>query len=88
MVTEAKRIQAKPVYTGTCDNMTFEEAWEAITTGKPFTAVTRTETDGYVTIVPVYGIKAVNGVIRLETDVMALYWTADGISSVKPSSPK
>ena len=76
------------VYTGTCDTMTFEEAWEAITTGKPFTAVLREEKDGHVTIEHVLDIETTNGVIRLATSGMTLYWTADGISSVRPSSPK
>lgn len=73
------------VYTGTCDTMTFEEAWKAITTGKPFTAVTRQEKDGYVVITPAISIEAADGVILLSTDKMPLYWTADGISSVEPS---
>lgn len=75
------------VYTGTCDTMTFEEAWKAITTGKPFTAVLRQEIDGHVAMAPVYNIEASDGVIMLMTAEIALYWTADGISSVVPSSP-
>lgn len=79
---------AAKVYTGTCDTMTFEEAWKAITTGKPFTAVLRQENAGQVAITPVLSIEAYNGVILLVTDLTPLYWSADGISSVRPSSLK
>lgn len=76
------------VYTGTCDTMTFEEAWEAITTGRPFTAVLRQEIDGNVVIAPAFSIEAANRVIRLMTSNVSLYWTTDGISSIRPSSDK
>lgn len=79
-------MDAQKVFTGTCDTMTLEEAWEAITTGKPFAAVLRSEDTGRVDIYPVLAIKAANGVIQLDSVSMTLYWTADGISSVRPSS--
>lgn len=80
-------MATQTVYTGTCDTMTFEEAWEAITTGKPFIAVLRGGNAGLVEMYPVLAIWAADGVIQLDTGSMTLYWTADEISSVKPSSP-
>lgn len=74
------------VYTGTCDTMTFEEAWEAIANGRLFTAVLRREKNGNVGILPVFVIEATNRVIQLTSDRITLYWTTDGISSVAPSS--
>ena len=79
---------AAKVYTGTCDTMTFEEAWEAITTGKPFNAIFRTERAGGIELMPTYGVSASNGVIRISSDITTMYWTADGISSIGPSSGK
>ena len=79
-------MSVSEVYTGTCGTMTFEEAWKAITTGKPFTAVLRQEIDGHVAMAPVFSIEASDDTILLATAGVTLYWTADGISSVEPSS--
>ena len=88
MVTEAKRIEAKPVYTGTCDTMTFEEAWEAITTGKPFNAIFRIEEENGIELILAHNAYASNGVITISGGNNIMYWTSDGISSVEPSSGK
>ena len=77
---------APTVYTGTCDTMTFEEAWEAITTGKPFNVIFRTEEEGDIVLMPIHGVSASNGVIIISSGTIIMYWTADGISSVEPSS--
>lgn len=79
---------AATVYTGTCDTMTFEEAWKAITTGKPFNAIFRTEKEGGIALIPTYNVFASNGVISISSDITTMYWTVDGISSIKPSSGK
>ena len=74
------------VYTGTCDTMTFEEAWEAITTGKPFNVIFREEDEEGIMLTPAHGVSAINGVIAISSGSIVIYWTSDGISSVKPSS--
>lgn len=77
------------VYTGTCDTMTFEEAWKAITTGKPINFVGYTNENSVRELLPLSDkVVAVNNCIGIKLGDITLYWTPDGISSVRPSSAK
>lgn len=76
-----------------CLNMTFEEAYEIMSNGEPLQAVLMLAGEGAMNI---YAIVAFLGVamgtpcivIVQEASNVALFWTADGISTEQPSGDK
>lgn len=81
-----------PAVTYECINMTFEEAYETMAKGEPLNVVGMLtgggamNTQGSVVLsgATVFGVPCL-GVIFEET---VLYWTADGLSTSRPSSGK
>lgn len=92
-VVQTFKSPAPPVITYSCINMTFEEAYDALTNGEPMTAhLMLGGTDG-VDVVNTTGIVSFAGtrtnnvpciMIREEFASLILYWTADGLSTTKP----
>ena len=77
-------VTSSPVV-GTCDTMTFEEACDALETGKPINFIVRYSKDGNYDITIAISATEIDGVIAIGgIDMHTLYWTADGISDTKP----
>lgn len=76
-----------------CINMTFEEAYETMASGEPLVVYLMLAGDYIINIqASVYfvGIAAfgVPCIVVGTTDIITLFWTADGISIEEPSMPK
>lgn len=88
---------AAPEYTYECLNMTFEEAYEIMANGKPlsvfgmFTLEGAANIYGYTEFAgTAFGVPCIIFLFYIhgyETS-LALYWTADGLSTEEPSSGK
>ena len=76
-------VASNPIV-GTCDTMTFEEAAEAIETGKPINFIIRFNKSGNYGIIFPVTVSKVNSYIEITTMANALYWTADGFYDTKP----
>lgn len=88
---------AAPAVTYECLNMTFEEAYETMANGEPLMAVGMLTTEGAMNI---QGMTAFLGtamvgvpciVLRFmigSSEIAILYWTADGLSTSRPSGGK
>lgn len=89
-------VGAAPAVTYECINMTFEEAYETMLNGEPLMAVGMLTTEGALNI---QGVTAFLGtamgvpciVLRFmigSGEIALLYWTADGLSTSRPSGGK
>lgn len=90
---------AAPAYTYECINMTFEEAYETMLNGEPLTAIGMMSTEGASCM---YGEPTFAGTIMagvpcilivfksflMDVYALSLYWTADGLSTERPSDEK
>lgn len=85
-----------PAYTYECINMTFEEAYETMANGEPLMVVGMLTSEGAINI---QGVTVFSGammgvpciVLSFMTgssEIAALYWTADGLSTSRPSGGK
>ena len=83
---------AGPEYAYECINMTFEEAYETMANGEPLMAVGMLTGEGCMNV---QGVVLFLGtalgtpciVVLFEFGSIALYWTADGLSTSEPSNP-
>lgn len=83
---------AGPEYTYECINMTFEEAYETMANGEPLMVVGMLTGEGCMNV---QGVVLFLGttlgtpciVMLFEFGSIALYWTADGLSTSEPSNP-
>ena len=85
-----------PAVTYECLNMTFEEAYETMANGEPLMAVGMLTGDGAMNIqgatmfletvmrVPCITLRFMIG----SSEIATLYWTADGLSTSRPSGGK
>lgn len=88
----------RPTYTYECLNMTFEEAYETMANGEPLMAVGMLTTEDATNIqgvtdflgtmmgVPCIALSFVVG--SGSRAIATLYWTADGLSTSRPSGGK
>ena len=83
-----------PAYTYECINMTFEEAYEIMANGEPLN-ITAMVTDEFPTSpiafpmfagVAEFNVPCIIILISAMSDMIELYWTADGLSTEIPSS--
>lgn len=77
--------------TYTCTNMTYEEVYEIMASGKPLTAIAMLSCgDGVQCLLcaPIYSIKEfdIPCIIIPTLGAVTLFWTADGFSTIPPSS--
>ena len=89
-------VDGGPAVTYECINMTFEEAYETMANGEPLIVVGMLTTEGALNI---QGVTAFLGtttgvpciVLRFmmgSSEIATLYWTADGLSTSRPSGGK
>jgi hypothetical protein len=83
---------SEPLYTFECINMTFEEAYQTMASGEPLVCFGMFTGDGAMNM---YGAAAFTGsayfgvpciVLAFELFDLALFWTADGLSTEMPSN--
>ena len=85
---------ANPVYTYECINMTFEEAYETMAKGEPLNVVGMLSADGAANMqgsvifsgATIFGVPCL--VVLFGNPAPELFWTADGLSTSRPSSGK
>lgn len=81
-------VGAAPVTTYSCKNMTFEEAYEALTTGTPidikFLDYKNSSIMQDVVLISVPANNSVIGISCVEIG-LSLYWTSSGISTTAPT---
>jgi hypothetical protein len=93
LINSAPRAALAPAITYECLNMTFEEAYETMRNGEPLQAILMLAGEGAMNI---YAFVAFLGVtmgtpcivIAQNEFEIALYWTANGISTEAPMLPK
>ena len=77
--------------TYSCKNMTFEEAYEALTTGVPINVKLfdyySSEGIGLIDLIPLVAISGNVQIIALQNQApkLTLYWTSSGISTTAPT---
>lgn len=82
---------AAPATTYSCKNMTFEEAYEALTTGTPINVKLfdyySGEGIGLIDLIPLVAIGGNVQFIALQNQApeLTLYWTSSGISTTNPA---
>lgn len=88
---------AAPAVTYECINMTFEEAYETMANGEPLNVVGMLAGEGAMnmqglvvfTETAAFGVPCIWVVFQFNSaDGIDLYWTADGLSTSRPSSEK
>lgn len=83
---------AAPAVTYGCINMTFEEAYETMANGEPLNVVGMLTGEGAINMqgsvvftgTAVFGVPCIGVTFATETPI--LYWTADGLSTSRPST--
>lgn len=89
-------VGAAPAVTYECLNMTFEEAYETMANGESLMAVGMLTGDGAMNIQgttvflgTAMGVPCIMLVFMISSDTtVTLYWTADGLSTSRPSGGK
>ena len=76
--------------TYSCKNMTFEEAYEALTTGTPIDIKVfdyKNSSIGLIDLIPLVAIRGNVQFIALQNQApeLTLYWTSSGISTTAPT---
>lgn len=81
-----------PTYTYECLNMTFEEAYETMANGEPLMVVGMLTAEGAVNIQgttlflgTMMGVPCIMLQFMMGSSAIPLYWTADGLSTSRPS---
>lgn len=92
-VSTLEARDSNPVYTATCENMTFEEAVAILSAQQPLSVMIDTTVMGMYACGPaisaVYLVQAgITCIMIAATYIGSLYWTADGISTEEPREPK
>ena len=87
-----------PAVTYGCINMTFEEAYETMANGEPLNVVGMLTGEGAINMqgsvvlftgTATFGVPCIVVVFQFNSaDGIDLYWTADGLSTSRPSSEK
>ena len=88
-------ISHTPAVTYECINMTFEEAYETMEKGEPLNVVGMLSGEGAINMQGIVmftgtatGVPCLMVVFKPTSSTIALYWTADGLSTSEPSSGK
>lgn len=87
---------AAPAVTYECINMTFEEAYETMAKGEPLNVVGMLTGEGAINMQGsvmfagiAFGVPCLMVIFQFNSaDGIELYWTADGLSTSRPSSGK
>lgn len=88
-------MSPNPPSTYECINMTFEEAYETMAKGEPLNVVGMLMVDGAINMqgsvifsgTAAFGVPCIGVVFQFNSaDEIGLYWTADGLSTSRPSS--
>ena len=84
-----------PAYTYECINMSFEEAYETMAKGEPLNVVGMLSGEGGANMQGLVvftgtatGVPCLMVLFKPTSRTIALYWTADGLSTSQPSSGK
>ena len=84
-----------PAVTYECINMTFKEAYETMAKGEPLNVVGMLSSEGAINTQGLVmftgtasGVPCLMVLFKPTSSTIALYWTADGLSTSEPSSGK